>query len=60
MKNILKMIRFKKTPGGKYVHVKVKSDVYVAAPVWAVVAITCTVVVGIVTIIGLFISPFWN
>ena len=54
------MIRLEKIPGGKYVHVKVKNDIYVAAPVWAVVAITCTVLIGIITIIALFISPFWT
>lgn len=51
------MIKFEKCPGGRYVHVKVKSDVYVAAPVWAVVTITCTVVVGILILTALLISP---
>lgn len=51
------MVKFEKRPGGRYVHVKVKSDVYVAAPVWAVVTITCTVVVGIITLTALLISP---
>ena len=51
------MVKFENRPGGKYVHVKVKNDIYVAAPVWAVVTITCSVIVGILTLTALLVSP---
>ena len=60
MRKWLKVLRFKKNPGGRYVHVKVKNDIYVAAPVWAVVTITCSVIAGILALVALFISPFWQ